>query len=81
MWNKIDDICGSFNFIKDKIINQNNNLSLISLDDMYEYYKEFCNYNSICLIVSKRYFKNFIYYKLSNYIVYDKFIKIDWVYF
>ena len=81
MWNKIDDICGSFNFIKDKIINQNNNLSLISLDDMYEYYKEFCNYNSICLIVSKRYFKNFIYYKLSNYIVYDKFIKIDCVYF
>ena len=80
IWNKIDDICNSFDFIKDKI-KQNNESSLISLDNMYDYYKEYCNYNLICLIVSKRYFENFIYYKLANYIMYDKFIKTDWIYF
>jgi hypothetical protein len=80
-WNKIDDIYSSFEFIKNKIKNLNNNSTLISLDLIYDHYKEYCNYNSIRLIVSKRYFENFIYYDLSNYIVYDKFIKIEWVYF
>lgn len=82
MWNKCEAINSSFNFVKDKIIilNKNNNLTLISIDDLYDYYKECCNINSIRLIVSKRYFENYIYYKLSEFIIYDKFIKIDWIY-
>jgi|688.fasta_scaffold23634_6 hypothetical protein len=80
MWNKISDITGSFHFIKDKIQNNSNNSALISLDDMYDHYKHCCLHNSICLIVSKRYFENYIYYKLSDFIIYDKFIKNDWIY-
>lgn len=80
MWNKTESISNSFDFIKNKILELTNNVTLISFDDMYNYYKEYCNHNCIRLIVSKRYFENYIYYKLSNYVNYDKFVKIEWVY-
>jgi hypothetical protein len=77
LWDKITDIESSFNFIKDKIKNEYN-LPLISFDDAYNYYYKFCNLNSLKNIVSKRYFEKYLYYKLSLYIVYEKFIKTEW---
>ena len=78
IWNKISDIENSLSFIKEQIIKEHN-LSLISFDDIYNYYKSFCINNSFKFIVSKKYFEKYLYYKLSDYVVYEKFIKVEWV--
>lgn len=75
-WNKSNDIDNSITFIKEQI-KENHKLSLISFDDLYNYYQIFCNNNSLKFIVSKRYFEKYLYYKFCHYIVYEKFIKID----
>jgi len=79
IWNKIEDITNSFEFIKNKIQNEHK-LSLISLDDVYNYYYKFCKNNSLVFIVSKPFFEKYLYYKLENYIVHKNFIKIEWIY-
>ena len=78
MWNKMNDIDNSFEYIKEQIKNDNN-LTLVSFDDAYNYYYKFCNQHSVKFVVSKRYFEKYLYYKLADYIVYDKFIQPDWV--
>ncbi len=78
IWNKSSDIDKSIPYIKEQL-NTNHNLSLISFDDMYNYYYTYCGNNSIKLIVSKRYFEKYLYYKFTDYIVYEKFMKIDWI--
>jgi hypothetical protein len=76
LWDKITDINNSFFYIKENIkLNDKN--SLISFDEAYNYYYKYCNLNSIKLIVSKIYFEKYLCYKLSNIIVYDKFIEIE----
>jgi len=72
LWNKINDINKSFEYIKTQI--KNNNLELISFDEAYNYYYNFCNKNLNKLIISKRYFEKYIFFKLTKYVVYDKFI-------
>jgi hypothetical protein len=76
IWNKCNDIENSITYIKEQI-KENHKLSLISFDDLYNYYQIFCNNNFLKFIVSKRYFEKYLYYKFSHYIVYEKFIKID----
>jgi hypothetical protein len=78
LWDKINDINVSFEFIK-KQIKSEHSLALISFDDVYNYYYKFCNSNSFKFIVSKRYFEKYLYYKLSDFIVYEKFIEIEWI--
>jgi hypothetical protein len=78
VWNKNEEIEKSFVFIKSQIKN-NHMLALISFDDAYNYYYKFCNNQSNKLIVSKRYFEKYLYSKISKYIVYEKFIEINWV--
>lgn len=78
MWNKINDINSSFAYIKEQIKNEHK-LALISFDDAYNYYYKFCNSNSFKFIVSKRYFEKYLYFKLSDHIVYEKFIETEWV--
>ena len=78
LWNKILDINSSFNYIKENIANKDV-VTLISFDDVYNYYYTFCNKNSLRFIVSKRYFEKYLYYKLSDHIVYDKFIELEWL--
>jgi hypothetical protein len=78
MWNKILDIDKSFEFIKQKIIDEHK-LALISFDDVYNYYYKFCNNNSLKFIVSKRFFEKYLYFKLSHHIVYEKFIETEWL--
>jgi len=74
LWNKMNDINMSFEYIKDKL--QNYQLEIISFDDVYNYYYEFCRQNTKKMIVSKRFFEKYLYYKFANYIVYDKFIEV-----
>jgi hypothetical protein len=76
MWNKNNDIQESFDFIKDKIKNKHK-LDVVCFDDVYNYYYKFCNLKSL-KIVSKRYFEKYLYYKLSDFIVFEKFIKKEW---
>jgi hypothetical protein len=78
LWNKISDINSSFNYIKENVANKDI-VTLISFDDVYNYYYTFCNKNSLRFIVSKRYFEKYLYYKLSDHIVYDKFIELEWL--
>jgi hypothetical protein len=77
MWNKMSDINASFEYIKEQI-NSDHKLALISFDDAYNYYYKFCNLNSFTFIVSKRYFEKYLYFKLSDHIVYEKFIETEW---
>ena len=78
LWNKIKDITKSFEFIKAELI-KNDHLALISFDDAYNYYFSFCNFKSYKFIISKRYFEKFLYSKMYDHIVYDKFIETEWL--
>jgi len=77
MWNKINDIETSFKYIKKQIENEHK-LALISFDDAYNYYYRFCYGQEMKNIVSKRYFEKYLYFKLDNNIVYEKFIETIW---
>jgi hypothetical protein len=78
LWDKVADINNSLSYIKNHI-KKEHKLSLVSFDDIYTYYKNYCTLNSIKFIVSKRYFEKYLYFKFVDYIVYEKFIKIDWI--
>ena len=78
IWNKSNDIEISIPYIKDQI-KENHKLALISFDDLYGFYHKYCSNNSIKFVVSKRYFEKYLYFKFSDYIVYEKFIKFEWV--
>ena len=77
-WNKMKDIENSFDFVKENIKN-NYNLTLISFDQIYNYYYEFCMKQSNKLIVGKRYFEKYLHYLLEDHIVYDQFIDLKWI--
>ena len=77
-WNKIEEINKSFNYIKEQI-KKNQTTTLISFDDVYNYYNKYCSTNNCKFIVSKRYFEKYLYFKVSDYIAYEKFIEISWV--
>ena len=68
----------SFDYIKTQIKNEHT-LALISFDDAYNYYYKYCNVYSNKSIVSKRYFEKYLYFKLAEYIVYEKFIETSWI--
>ena len=61
-------------------IKNDNTLALITFDDAYNHYYKFCNTNSVKFVVSKRYFEKYLYYKLPQHIVYEKFIETAWFY-
>jgi len=75
MWNKTNDINGSFEYIKEQF-QIKNKLALISFDDAYNYYYKYCNSSQLKFIVSKRFFEKYLYYKFTDHIVYEKFIEL-----
>jgi len=77
MWDKIKDIESAFSFMKE-LIKKEHKLALISFDDAYNFYYKFCNVHAVKFIVSKRYFEKYLYYKLTDHIVYEKFIETAW---
>jgi len=77
IWNKMNDINESFEYIKEQIKTEHK-LALISFDDAYNYYYKFCNLKSLNFIVSKRYFEKYLYFKIADHIVYEKFIETEW---
>jgi hypothetical protein len=82
LWNKTKDIIKSFEFIKNELkteVKNNEHLSLISFEDAYNYYFNFCNSKSYKFIISKRYFEKYLYTTIHEHIVYDKFIETCWL--
>jgi hypothetical protein len=80
LWDKNSEIEQSFEYIKTQIKNNTEIQALISFDDAYNHYYKYCNVNSYkTSVVSKRYFEKYLYFKLSEYIVYEKFIEASWV--
>ena len=81
----MDPIFFAFNIADDLIswnkneLKKNDPVSLISFDDAYNYYFKFCNSKSYKFIISKRYFEKYLYSKISEHIVYEKFIETDWL--
>jgi hypothetical protein len=78
IWNKSKDIIESFEFIKNEL-QKNEFVALISFDDAYNYYVKFCNSKSYKFIISKRYFEKYLYSRMNDYIVYEKFIETEWL--
>ncbi len=78
LWDKVADINNSLPYIKNYLKTEHK-LSLVSFDDIYTYYKNYCTSNSIKFVVSKRYFEKYLYFKFVDYVVYEKFMKIDWI--
>jgi hypothetical protein len=78
IWDKKNDIQNAIPFIKQQIV-EHHTMSLISFDDLYGFYYTYCINNAIKLVVSKRYFEKYVYSKFSEYIAYDKFVKIEWI--
>ena len=78
LWDKTKHIDNSFCHTKEEF-KKDYKLELISFDEVYNYYYKYCKLNSCKLIVSKRYFEKYLYYKVSDYIVYDKFIETNWI--
>ena len=79
MWNKTSDIEKSFAFIKEQIKNDNDAFELLSFDVIYNLYCKYCKNASNKFVVSKRFFEKYLYFKLFDYIVYEKFIKLEWI--
>ena len=78
LWDKNNDIDLLFDYVKEQI-NSNSNMHLISFDDAYNYYYKFCNLKSNKFVVNKRYFEKYLYYKIPQHIVYEKFIETSWI--
>lgn len=78
LWDKVADINNALPYIKNTIKTEHK-LSLVSFDDIYCYYQSYCTVNSMKFVVSKRYFEKYLYYKFVDYIVYEKFIKVEWI--
>ena len=76
LWDKNNDIMLSFDYIKNKI-KESIGLTLVSFDDVYNYYCQYCNEKANKFIVSKSYFEKYLYIKIADCIVFNKFIKID----
>jgi hypothetical protein len=77
LWNKVENINNSFEYIKSQL---NVDENIISFDDLYIHYCKYCNIHSVKNIVSKKYFDKYLINKWSNHIVYDKFIKTEWMF-
>ena len=72
-------ICLQTSYIKELIKNDPDTTTLISFDCVYNLYCKYCKHMSYKFVVSKRFFEKYLYFKLFDYIVYDKFIKIEWI--
>ena len=78
LWDKINDIRESFEYIKSSL--ETYDYEIVPFDDVYNYYYEYTRKTDTKMIVSKRYFSKYLYYMYSDNIVYDKFIEVKFLY-
>jgi hypothetical protein len=86
LWSKQDDINNYLNSYKNNLNTDgfNNNLDLISFDDLYQGYKTYFKAMGIIdqkslPIVSKQFFEKFLTNQLTIYIKFDKFVSSEWI--
>lgn len=79
LWNKKEDINISLELFKNEI-ETTSSLSNISFYDTYEFYCKLQRSNALSMIVSKQYFEKYILENLSEYIIDDSFISIEWLF-
>ena len=83
LWNKNANIMESLEIYKNKQLtnklndNSENN-TIISFDDLYQNYINYCREKHF-LIVNKKYFEKYVGYKLKDFVVFDTFIGCDWI--
>ena len=82
LWNKLLDIQQVLDVFKHtKYLEQEQEkeqeVSLVSLDDIYKFYCAYCNKNKT-KISSKRCFEKYVCTSLATHILFDKFISNDW---
>ncbi|MFY7731257.1 MAG: hypothetical protein ACOVRN_17190 [Flavobacterium sp.] len=78
LWDKETHIKQSIPYITTQVC-LHHHLALISFDDLYKWYQGYCEQSALRFVVSKRYFEKYMSTKYSDYIVYDKFIKIEYL--
>ena len=82
LWNKVQDINDALEqyrthlkqMMADIPVNEHN---IISFDNAYNFYTTYCS-SIESNIVSKRYFEKYLCSALHNFIVFDRFICVDW---
>jgi hypothetical protein len=82
MWNKLNDIqqaLDAFRTMKqcEKVLESVSEFSLVSLDNVYQFYCTHCNKNKK-RIASKRYFEKYVSTILATHILFEKFISNEW---
>jgi hypothetical protein len=88
LWDKWTDISNALSSFKEnhKIeynsIENGKECTLVSFDEIYDFYFNFCNKNKMSsdskYVVSKRFFEKYLYSNLSNFIEFEKFISSNW---
>ena len=74
LWDKSVDIIKSIDLLKE-LYKEENNHSLILIDDAYKYYLKYCRKNKASMVSNKRYFEIWIHHNLIDLIQFEKFIK------
>jgi hypothetical protein len=84
LWDKWSDIGATMCAFKEELMKSENvDDSLISFDNAYDFYFNFCNKNKgnndTKYVVSKKFFEKYLYSNLSNFIQFEKFISSHWI--
>ena len=77
LWNKNENIIESLELYKSTQLSLSQNSKIISFDELYQNYTDYCCKKKI-LITNKKYFEKFVSYKLKEFIVFDTFIGCEW---
>ena len=82
MWDKVSDVneyLQMFHTQCKENLKKGTELSLISFDEIYDFYCEKIKPTS-CFVVNKRFFEKYLFFKLNGFIEYEKFISPLWYY-
>ena len=78
LWDKTKHISDSIVYIKEQL-KAEQETEIISFDTIYGVYCKYAKSTASKYVVSKRYFEKYLYNKFAEFIVYDKFITINWI--
>lgn len=83
LWNKKEDISEFLNIYKSNTIKTNVS-EIIPIDEIYHSYTNYVKAKNVIeqkkfLVVSKKYFEDYLTIKLTNYIKFDTFVSSSWI--